>query len=336
MALRRQVGQLVVVSADADVGGADRVQRRPFVDVAVGEVVNSSHQPTLRDRSRARGPLIRRARGAVEGYRGARSETRAPSVVPRGQSGHRDRPSGRTRGTLAARLSSLLAAIWGCSFLFIKVAVAQLGPFYVTLARVGIGALTLLVALALLRERLPRDPRLWLHLFVVAIADERRARSPCSASASSGSPRCSPASGTPPPRWSRWWSCSPCSRRSGRRGNGSLGLLVGFLGVLTVLGVWHGVGGAALDRAVDVPRRGDLLRVRPALHPPLRRRPTGAGRVHRRRAAAAGHRPARGGHRAGRAARRRRSVTCAIRGDPGGAGAGRPRYRHRVPAQLPT
>jgi drug/metabolite transporter (DMT)-like permease len=60
-----------------------------------------------------------------------------------------------------------LAAIWGSSFLFIKVGVAELHPVQLTLYRVAAGALTLLVVLAMLRDRLPREPRVWAHLAVV-------------------------------------------------------------------------------------------------------------------------------------------------------------------------
>ncbi|GAB3967189.1 hypothetical protein GCM10027615_16130 [Plantactinospora veratri] len=56
-----------------------------------------------------------------------------------------------------------LGAIWGSSFLFIKVGIREMHPVYVTLGRVGAGAITLLVVLAVLRDRLPRDPKLWLH-----------------------------------------------------------------------------------------------------------------------------------------------------------------------------
>lgn len=60
-----------------------------------------------------------------------------------------------------------LAVIWGASFLFIKVSVRELHPLYLSLFRVGTGALTLLVVLAVMRVRLPRDPKLWAHLSVV-------------------------------------------------------------------------------------------------------------------------------------------------------------------------
>ncbi len=60
-----------------------------------------------------------------------------------------------------------LAAIWGCSFLFISVGVRELPPLYLALGRVIAGALVLLVFLAFKRESLPRDPRIWAHTFVV-------------------------------------------------------------------------------------------------------------------------------------------------------------------------
>jgi drug/metabolite transporter (DMT)-like permease len=60
-----------------------------------------------------------------------------------------------------------LAAIWGCSFLFISVGVRELPPLYLALGRVIAGAVVLLAILAAKREALPRDPRLWAHSFVV-------------------------------------------------------------------------------------------------------------------------------------------------------------------------
>ncbi|WP_202867323.1 DMT family transporter [Kribbella pittospori] len=61
----------------------------------------------------------------------------------------------------------VLAAIWGCSFLFISVGVRELPPLYLALGRVVAGALVLLAFLAVKREPLPRDPRLWVHAFVI-------------------------------------------------------------------------------------------------------------------------------------------------------------------------
>ncbi|WP_233579437.1 DMT family transporter [Verrucosispora sp. FIM060022] len=138
-----------------------------------------------------------------------------------------------------------LAAIWGSSFLFIKVGVAELHPLHLTLYRVGAGALTLLVVLALLRDRLPRDPRVWGHLWVIAAFGvavpfslfgygEQRIESLLAGI---------------------WNATTPLvvlpmavlvfrtERLTVRK---AVGLALGFAGVLVVLGVWQGVGGAHL------------------------------------------------------------------------------------------
>lgn len=139
----------------------------------------------------------------------------------------------------------VLAAIWGSSFLFIKVGVRELHPLYVTLGRVLTGALTLLVLLAAFRDRLPRDPRLWLHMVVVGgigVAlpftlfgyGEQRVSSLLAGI----------------------WNATTAlmvlplavvvfrtERMTLRRG---AGMALGFLGVLVVLGVWRGIGGSHL------------------------------------------------------------------------------------------
>ncbi|NYF55841.1 drug/metabolite transporter (DMT)-like permease [Micromonospora purpureochromogenes] len=136
-----------------------------------------------------------------------------------------------------------LAAIWGASFLFIKVGIEELHPLHLTLYRVATGALTLLVVLAVLRDRLPREPRVWAHLVVVAAFGvalpftlfgygEQRVESMLAGI---------------------WNATTPLivlplavlafrtERLTARR---AVGLGLGFLGVLVVLGVWEGVGGS--------------------------------------------------------------------------------------------
>lgn len=61
-----------------------------------------------------------------------------------------------------------LGAIWGCSFLFISVGVRELHPAYLALGRVIAGSLVLLAILAIKRESLPRSPKLWAYNFVAA------------------------------------------------------------------------------------------------------------------------------------------------------------------------
>jgi len=63
----------------------------------------------------------------------------------------------------------LLSAIWGASFLFIKIGVAEMGPLTFAMLRVMIGSAILLLVLAARRERLPRDRALWRHFLVTGL-----------------------------------------------------------------------------------------------------------------------------------------------------------------------
>ncbi len=136
-----------------------------------------------------------------------------------------------------------LAAIWGSSFLFIKIGVRELHPLQLTLYRVGTGALTLLILLAVLRVRLPREPRIWAHLVVTGALGvalpftlfgygEQRVESMLAGIWNATTPLVVLPMAVLAFRTERLTAA-----RAG-------GLLLGFLGVLIVLGVWEGVGGA--------------------------------------------------------------------------------------------
>ena len=64
---------------------------------------------------------------------------------------------------------ALTGIIWGSSFLFMKVALTGLAPAQVAWGRLVLGALTLGAFMLIRRERLPRRPRVWLHLAVVGV-----------------------------------------------------------------------------------------------------------------------------------------------------------------------
>jgi drug/metabolite transporter (DMT)-like permease len=63
----------------------------------------------------------------------------------------------------------LLAALWGPSFLFIKVGVAEIRPLTFVLGRVGIAALVLYGILRWQGGRLPAWGPIWKHIAVVAL-----------------------------------------------------------------------------------------------------------------------------------------------------------------------
>jgi drug/metabolite transporter (DMT)-like permease len=139
----------------------------------------------------------------------------------------------------------VLAVIWGSSFLFIKVGVRELHPVWLTFGRVAAGAVTLLVILLVTRDRLPRDPVLWAHLVVVAALGvvipftlfgygEQRVSSVLAGIWNAATPLVAL------PLTVLVFGTERMNRAR------AAGLLVGFAGVLVVLGVWRGVGGSGL------------------------------------------------------------------------------------------
>lgn len=90
------------------------------------------------------------------------------------------RPAGRLSGVHQTQRSSfsprdagllvLLALLWGNSFLFIKIAVAEVPPGWVVAGRLTIGGLLLIGIVAVRRQRIPRDGRTLLALAVIGIA----------------------------------------------------------------------------------------------------------------------------------------------------------------------
>jgi drug/metabolite transporter (DMT)-like permease len=74
------------------------------------------------------------------------------------------RPTRADWGTLVA-----LGLMWGTSYVFIKLGVETLGTFTLIAARLGIGLALLVTVVFLAREPLPRDPKVYGHLVVMAI-----------------------------------------------------------------------------------------------------------------------------------------------------------------------
>ena len=73
-------------------------------------------------------------------------------------------PNRRDYGLLLA-----LGAVWGSSFLLIKLAVETIPPLTVATGRIGIGALVLALVVAARGRPWPRDKRAWLLLFVMGV-----------------------------------------------------------------------------------------------------------------------------------------------------------------------
>jgi drug/metabolite transporter (DMT)-like permease len=64
-----------------------------------------------------------------------------------------------------------LGFMWGSSYLFIKIAVDDFGTFTLVALRLAVGAALLWTVLRLARQRLPRQPRIYGHLLVMALVN---------------------------------------------------------------------------------------------------------------------------------------------------------------------
>ena len=74
---------------------------------------------------------------------------------------------GGSRGTVW--VFGVLSAVWGASFLLIKVGLEGLSPTQVVLGRLTLGTVALVGIMVITRRRWPTDPRIWAHMVVVAV-----------------------------------------------------------------------------------------------------------------------------------------------------------------------
>ena len=139
----------------------------------------------------------------------------------------------------------LLAIAWGSTFLFIKIGDEALAPLQVSLGRMLVGTATLLAILALRGDRLPAGGRLWGQLVIAAVLLNV---APFTLFAYGERDVSSVLAGI-------WNATVPLftlpvalvvlsDEHAGARR--LLGLAIGFAGVLTVLGVWRGLGTTSL------------------------------------------------------------------------------------------
>lgn len=139
-----------------------------------------------------------------------------------------------------ARLA-LLAAIWGNSFLFIKVALEGLPPLGIALARCAAGALALGGYALFRRPAWPREPVVWAHVAVISFTSNAL---PFALFAWGELHVTSGVAGvynatTPLATLAVSMAALPDEHPTRAR---VAGILLGLLGVVTVIGPWRGVG----------------------------------------------------------------------------------------------
>lgn len=139
----------------------------------------------------------------------------------------------------------LLAAIWGSSFLFIKILGEHWSALWVAFGRIALGALTLVALVRLRRERFPRDARLWLHCAILAVLFNAV---PFTLFAFGEQHTSSIVAGlwnATTPLWVLALTLAGVGDELSSTAR-TAGLGLGFVGVALLLGPWRGLGGGQL------------------------------------------------------------------------------------------
>jgi len=134
-----------------------------------------------------------------------------------------------------------LGIVWGCSFIFIKLGLEFLTPIGVAFGRVSLGALTLVLWARFKGIALPTGRIMWLHLWVVALLlnvipgflfayAETEVTSILAGIINAVTPLMT------------LLAIMVAFREEKPKNYQVIGLLIGFVGVLTVLGAWQGLG----------------------------------------------------------------------------------------------
>jgi len=134
-----------------------------------------------------------------------------------------------------------LGIVWGCSFIFIKLGLEFLTPFGVAFGRCALGALALLIYAKVKGISLPKDRRVQFHLWVVAMLlnvipgilfalAETEVTSILAGIINAVTPLMTII------------AILVINRAEKPKAAQLFGLLLGFFGVLTVLGAWKGLG----------------------------------------------------------------------------------------------
>ena len=134
-----------------------------------------------------------------------------------------------------------LVVVWGCSFIFIKLGLEFLTPFGVAFGRCALGALTLLAWAKYKRISLPESKRVLFHLWVVSLLlnvipgvffalAQTEVTSVLAGIINAVTPLMT------------LIAIMVVTRNEKPKPYQVIGILIGFTGVLTVLGAWKGLG----------------------------------------------------------------------------------------------
>ncbi len=134
-----------------------------------------------------------------------------------------------------------LAVAWGSNFMFIKGGLQFLTPIGVAFARYGLGALFMVVYTRRIKIKLPRERSALFHLFILSLVfNSIYGVLLCAAETRISSVLAGIFAATVP--LATVFFATFVFRLEKLKKDQAIGLIIGFVGVITIVGIWQGLG----------------------------------------------------------------------------------------------
>ena len=135
-----------------------------------------------------------------------------------------------------------LTIVWGMSFYFIKISGSDLSPLQIAFGRVALGALTVLIILLIIKQKLPNTKKAWVRANIAGFLQHTAPFALIAYGETQITSVLAGIANAATPLWTALFSMAFIPKDRISR-NEYLGVLTGFVGVLVLIGIWEGNSG---------------------------------------------------------------------------------------------
>ena len=135
-----------------------------------------------------------------------------------------------------------LTIVWGMSFYFIKISGSNLSPLQIAFGRVALGALTVLIILLIIKQKLPNTKKAWVRANIAGFLQHTAPFALIAYGETQITSVLAGITNAATPLWTALFSMAFIPKDRISR-NEYLGVLTGFVGVLVLIGIWEGNSG---------------------------------------------------------------------------------------------
>ena len=135
-----------------------------------------------------------------------------------------------------------LTIVWGMSFYFIKISGSNLSPLQIAFGRVALGALTVLIILVIIKQKLPNTRKAWVRANIAGFLQHTAPFALIAYGETQITSVLAGITNAATPLWTALFSMAFIPKDRISR-NEYLGVLTGFVGVLILIGIWEGNSG---------------------------------------------------------------------------------------------